>query len=192
MEGYTKNKMYLTVMYMWDEKMDFILSATYDPLRLGRGEAGLARIDNNEEVSMSGLSSLCSKTSRRSSPYKGTRMVAKKDPQDTMATMVKSIIDVVMTKDDDTISKSGKRKKSKNKSTKESNMSLKDQSLQDLMTLVEKHQNYLKFLDGCNMLTAERKQTIVAEIENVWTIISNRSNKRTRDFESSSCNSSVS
>ena len=60
------------------------------------------------------------------------------------------------------------------------------------MTLVEKHHNYLKFLESCNMLTAERKATIVAEIENVWAIISTRSNKRTRDVDSSSCNSNVS
>ena len=129
MEGYTKNKMYLTVMYMWDEKMDFILSAKYDPLRLGRGEAGLGREDTNEDVSMSGLSILCSKTSKRSSPTKGSKQATKKDPQDAMATMVKSVIDAVMTKDDDTLSKSGKRKKSKKNHSKDSKISLNDQSL---------------------------------------------------------------
>ena len=67
MEGYTKKKMYLTVMFMWDKKLEFILSVKYDPLKIGRGEAGLVREENNEDVSMSGMSSLCSKTSKRSS-----------------------------------------------------------------------------------------------------------------------------
>jgi len=67
MEGYTKKKMYLTVMFMWDKKLEFILSAKYDPLKIERGEDGLAREENNEDVSMSGMSSLCSKTSKRSS-----------------------------------------------------------------------------------------------------------------------------
>ena len=93
---------------------------------------------------------------------------------------------------DDTMNTSVKRKKSEKQHSKESNMSLNDQSLQDLMMLVEKHQNYLKFLESCDMLTPERKTTIVAEIENVWQIISTRSNKRTLNVDSSSCNSSVS
>ena len=55
-----KKKLYLTVMYMWDEKAHDVLSAKYDPLKIRGGEAGLLRTkkeNNIEDVSMSGLSS---------------------------------------------------------------------------------------------------------------------------------------
>ena len=70
---------------------------------------------------------------------------------------------------------------------------MEEQSLQDLMQLIEKHQQYMKFLGENNMLTDERKGTIISEIEKVWSVINGSSNKRTRDDEESdSCSSSVS
>lgn len=75
----------------------------------------------------------------------------------------------------------------KEKSKLENNVSLKDQSLNDLITLVDKHQNYLKFLEGCNMLTPERKGEIVAKIEIGFEIFASRSKKRSiEEIESSS------
>ena len=55
-----KKKLYLTVMYMWDEKAHDVLSAKYDPLKIRGGEAGLLRAkkeNNIEDVSISDLSS---------------------------------------------------------------------------------------------------------------------------------------
>ena len=69
---------------------------------------------------------------------------------------------------------------------------MEEQSLQDLMQLIEKHQEYLKFLSENNMLTNERKKTIISEIERVWSVIKGSSNKRTREEDSDSCSSSVS
>ena len=142
---------------------------------------------------MSGLSSLCSEISKFSSPTRYIRRSKADDTQHAMATMVKSVIDAVMTKDDKD-KDSVKEKQSKKKKSKSGiNMSLKDQSLNDLITLVDKHQNYLKFLECCNMLTPEKNGAIVTEIESVFEIIASRLNKRSReDIESSCCNSSVS
>ena len=38
MDGYVKSKKYLTCIFLWDEKMEYLISSKYDPLRIGRGE----------------------------------------------------------------------------------------------------------------------------------------------------------
>ena len=47
MEGYTKKKKYLTCIFMWDEKLDFLLSSRYEPLNIGVGEVGIRDEDNS-------------------------------------------------------------------------------------------------------------------------------------------------
>ena len=69
---------------------------------------------------------------------------------------------------------------------------MEEQSLQDLMQLIEKYQQYMKFLADNDMLTDERKTTIIAEIERVWSVINGSSNKRSRVEDSDGCSSSVS
>ena len=147
---------------MWDEVVDYILSSKYDPLDKGTGEAGL-RDDGDASLSELSTLSKTSKTSRRktSPPTNAT---------DSMATMVKEVITAVMMKDDP--------KPKKKKSKKKGPMKMEDQSLQDLMQLIEKHQQYLNFLSDNDMLTEERKCTITAEIERVWSVINGSSNKR--------------
>ena len=43
---------YLTMIYLWDEKVDFLLSSRYDPLRADTSEAG---IWGEEEANVSSL-----------------------------------------------------------------------------------------------------------------------------------------
>ena len=78
-----------------------------------------AKKENNiEDVSMSGLSSCAnSKNSKRSSPTRHSK-ISKNAPQDTMASMVKIVIDDVMTKEDTSCATTVKRKKSKSKKLK--------------------------------------------------------------------------
>ena len=76
--------------------------------------------------------------------------------------MVSSVIKTVLT---DT-SKNKKKKKSKN--TQINDVSLENQSLQDLMQLIEKHQNYLKLSKDNDRLSEERKRAIVEEIDVVF------------------------
>ena len=80
----------------------------------------------------------------------------------------------------------------RHKNGSEKNNVLEDQSLQDSMMLVVKHQNYLKFWDGCRMLTMERKKGIVGEIENIFDIVSKSSFKRNRLSDDSINDNSVS
>ena len=65
-----------------------------------------------------------------------------------------------------------KNKKRRKKGTKPA--SIQEQSLPILMALVEKHQNYMKFLKDCGMLTPERTTTIVQEIDSIFAIIKDR------------------
>ena len=67
MDGYTKKKPYLTVIYMWDKVKDLILSAKYDPLKKGRGEAGLRRDTDDMSITSTLSSGGVSKCSRKSS-----------------------------------------------------------------------------------------------------------------------------
>ena len=54
MDGYVKSKKYLTCIFLWDEKMEYLISSKYDPLRIGRGEAGMT--SNRSDKSLSELS----------------------------------------------------------------------------------------------------------------------------------------
>ena len=170
MDGYSRKKKYLTVIFMWDEIVDFILSSKYDPLDKGTGEAGL-RVDGDASLSEMSTLSKTSKTSRlKPSPSKNT--------SESMASMVKEVITAVMMKEDP--------KPREKKAKKKGRLKMEEQSLQDLMQLIEKHQQYLKFLGDNNMLTDERKHTIIAEIEQVWSVINGSSNKRIREEDSGS------
>ena len=68
------------------------------------------------------------------------------------------------------VSKSRRKKRKNSIQSKPINEDL----LPVLMALVEKHQNYMKFLKDCEMLTPERTKKIVGEIDNVFAIIRSR------------------
>ena len=124
MDGYSREKKYLRVIFMWDEIVDFILSSNYDPLDKGTGEAGLRE---NGDASLSEMSTLpkTSKTSRlKPSPSKNA--------SESMASMIKEVITAVMMEEDP----KPKEKKTKKKGW----LKMEEQSLQDLMQLIENHQ----------------------------------------------------
>ena len=54
---------YLTMIYIWDEKLDCLLASRYDPLKAGSGEAAMPR--HNKE-SISALSRTTSSARKRS------------------------------------------------------------------------------------------------------------------------------
>ena len=174
MDGYTKKKPYLTVIYMWDKVHDLILSAKYDPLKKSRGEAGLRRDTDDMSITSTLTSGSVSKSSRKS-PSRLSPTNKRTDGPSAMASMVKEVINAVYKNEDQGTYGTQQKKKDKSPVTQ-----LEDQSLRDLMTLVEKHQKYLLFLKECGMLTEERKKSIVQETEYIFSIISSRSKKRTR------------
>ena len=59
---YTHTIPYLTMIYLWDEKVDFVLSSKYNPLMTGTGEVGMPK-DAEERISV--LSSTTSSARKR-------------------------------------------------------------------------------------------------------------------------------
>ena len=122
---------------MWDKVQGEVLAAKFNPLSLGLGEAGY----RDEIDDASTLSSMDrSKTSLSKSSKSSVRT------EDKMASMVTSVINGVLRSQDDGHrgSGNGKIKKTKKSKSKE-DIRLENQSLSDLMTLIEKHQNYTTF-----------------------------------------------
>ena len=103
MEGYAKRKSYLTVIFMWDEKKEYILSSKYTPVRKGRSEAGLS--------SKSSSSSLTNSTII--SPMKRHNCNGDKDSTNIMKNMVTDVITTVMENPATGESRKKKKKKSK-------------------------------------------------------------------------------
>ena len=46
------------------------------------------------------------------------------------------------------------------------------------MSLIDKHQNYMQFLQNNGMLDEKRKKSIVREIHGIYQILQSRPNKR--------------
>ena len=124
MEGYVKKKPYLTVIFMWDEMRDYILSSKYEPVWMGQSEVGFLSSDNSLSPSLS------------------TSTNSEVSPKYNMATMVTDVIAAVM----------GKEDKQEKKKTKSSD-SFEELPLKDIMMLMNEHKSYLKFLKDCDMCT---------------------------------------
>lgn len=164
MEGYVKRKPYLTVIFMWDEMKDYILSSKYEPVRMGRNEAGLSSNESN------------------SSPSRKTSNNSESSPNKNMASMVTDVITAVM----------GKKEEAAKKAVKNSN-SFEDLPLGDIMMLIQEHKSYMTFLRECDMCTPERTSTIVREIDDLFEIVNKRKRKRQIDpDESNTDNNSIS
>ena len=43
---------YLTMIFLWDEAVNFLLSSRYDPMKAGTGEAGMPRGGENDSDSI--------------------------------------------------------------------------------------------------------------------------------------------
>ena len=57
---------------------------------------------------------------------------------------------------------------------KKSSLAIENQSLEQLLALMEYHKSYLKLLQENDMCTPEEKDSVFAEIKAIWNIIRNR------------------
>ena len=143
------------------------------PLKKGGGEASLRR-DTDDVSTICALSSSgASKSSRRSTSRSPARTKPTYGPT-AMVSMVSEVITAVY-KNEESSSPGINQRKSKVAPATQ----LEEQTLPDLMMLVEKRQRYLLFLKDCGMITNERKDSIVQEID-FFCMISSCLNKRTR------------
>ena len=180
---HTHRQQCLTMIFLWDERVSFLLSSRYDPLKAGRGEAGMGNNnDDEDDTSLSGLSSSYSSVKRRSPKKHGKKGkgVASYDGgiKETMSEIVNLI-----------------QKSSSNVSPSSSSDNRKTTGLTlvDLNSLYDKHVGHLRFLKENDMLTETRKVEIVRNIEEVYAMISEtHGKKRNIDNCSGNSNSTVS
>ena len=162
--------LYLTMIYLWDEKVDFLLSSRYDPLTAGTGEAGMRREDEESISELSGTASSARKRSPRSKSK--LRRDGKRDEggiNESMMAIVKLL-------------------KSTNENKKPPAAEESTLSLNDLNSLYNKHVSHMSFLKDNDLLTDEKKKEILKNIEEVYGMITNThsNNKRNREEDSDS------
>ena len=94
-----------------------------------------------------------------------------------MAKMVILVI-TAMTKKEDRLEED--KSKNKNKRVTSNKNDPQNESLPDLMLLVDKYRSHVKFIQECNVLTSERTKSL-SEIDKVWDIIKKIVNTRIRE-----------
>ena len=95
-DRYTKHKKYLTMIFLWDEKKDYILASKYNSLKIGEGEVGLSRVESETSALTSITGSGTSRSPNLSKTVRG-RVSSKTHEEEAKATM-KTVLDLVMEK----------------------------------------------------------------------------------------------
>ena len=184
MEGYCPQKIpFLTVIFLWDKHVDFLLSSRHDPLKIGQDEPGMSRTNNKTSDTVSMITTDVSMGSPKSKT-KLKKMAATTDGiQDminNMATLVKN-------------ANAGDNSSSKAVPIDEGTLLLENRPIKELLSIIEQHNKHLNLLKDMGMLSDEKKVTIVAEIESIFKIVNNRSiNKKRPSVDISSDTSNVS
>ena len=140
----TQRVPYLTVIYIWDKMSDYFLSSRHHPLRIGRGEVGLADGDSSSKIST--LS-----RNKRKHHSKG------------LGDVIKSVIDLC---------NSGGGKSKTDKPVED--LAIENQPLESLFALIDQHTLHLAFLKDNDMCGDSRKAAIISQIEDIFTIIDSR------------------
>ena len=167
---HTNKNPYLTMIYLWDEKVDFLLSSRYDPLNAGSGEAGMPRDDEESDSVLSTTPLSARKRSRRHKIK-----VKKVNKNGTDGIMTDGILAIV------SLLKANTNEEKKLPAVTQARL-----SLQDLNTLYDKHVSHMAFLKENDLLTESKKESIVRNIEEVYEKITNwhGNNKRSREDDS--------
>ena len=178
MDNYAKKKKYITMIFLWDETKDLILASKYDPLKIGMGEAGIAR--NRSDVG-----------SNTESPERAAKGKNKKTPEEEAQIMMKTVVDLFYEKEE-----AAKKKASDNSisTISDSFGNFKEESLSDLMKLHDMYMSNLKFHKENGTLTNERESKLMSKIDNIFDIIEEKqsNHKRRRVTNDNDGSSSVS
>jgi len=186
MEGYCPQKVpFLTVIFMWDKKVDFLLSSRHDPITIGLGEPGMstASIDNVDNVSTI-TSDTCTGSPRRRGPNKKKKGTTTVEGVDTM---ISNLMDYLKKSN----SENEENRKQPTRDVDE--LLLENCPLTELFALIEQHQNHLKLLKDNDMLTDDKKIGIITEIEDIFEMVNSRTNRnKKQSADDSSLKSNVS
>ena len=183
MEGYCPQKIpFLTVIFLWDKNVDFLLSSRHDPLKIGEGEPGMGLTNNRTSDTVSMITSDASSCS----PKKGKGRLKKMEATtEGLEDMMKNIISLCKS--------GGDNKATKVKGNDKETLLLDNRPLNELFGLIDQHNKHLKLLKEMGMLSEEKKVAIVGEIEAIFAIVNKRtSNKKRSSVDISSDTSNVS
>ena len=128
---------YLTMIYLWDEMVDFLLSSRCDLLNVGKGDVGMPCEDDTESAPSSSAPSRRSK-SPKSKPPRHKQNKNNKDSgiEETMKEMIESITDSCA--------------QEKSSSNQNHNYKIKTLKLGDCYKLYDKHLMHMRFLKENN------------------------------------------
>ena len=139
-----------------------MLLSRYDPLKAGRGKAGIGNNnDDKDDTSMSGLSSSYSRVNWRSLKKQSCGKISKVAVNDDAIKETLSNIVNLVTKSSSNVSPI-----SSLDNTKTTGL-----TLVDLNSLYDKYVGHLTFLKDNEMLTETQKVDILANIEEVYAMI---------------------
>ena len=155
---HTHRQPYFTMICLWDERVNFLLSSRYDPLKVETGKAVMQNDDDEDDTSSLGLSSAYSSAKRRS-PNK-SRGKGKKEDDGGIKETITEIINII---------KSSSLNVSPTPSIE--NTKKTGLALMDLNSLYDKYVGHLKLLKKNDMLTDKRKADILGNIEEVYGMI---------------------
>ena len=137
MEGYCPQRVpFLTVIFLSDKKVDFLLSSRHDPISIGLDEHDVSTIKTDT----------CRSPGRRKAQNK--KYI---DTAEGLEIIMKNVIKLCKTNKDE--SQNNKQKPT----TNGDELLLKNRPLTELFELIEQHQKHLKLLKHNNMLTDEKK-----------------------------------
>ena len=184
MEGYCSQKIpFLTVIFLWDKNVDFLLSSRHDPLKIGQGEPGMGPTTNRTSNTVSMITTDASTgTSTKKIKSKLKKLTA---TAEELQDMIKNMVSLVKS--------AGKTNEPRVVPKDEGTLLLENRPINELLSLIDQHNKHLTLLKEMGMLSDEKKVAIVAEIESIFTIVNNRSiNKKRSSVDISSDTSNVS
>ena len=152
---------------------DFLLSSRHDPLFIGSSETGMELTDDRSVVTNCGSSMTQSNPPFVSRSPQRVNSASKKrliDGEIKLGDTMKSVIDMC--------SQVAKGVTVAEKpAAKPSDYFVENLSMDDLYKLIEQHKLHLKCLTSNNMCTKVKRDNVVAKIEGVFEIISQRTSK---------------
>ena len=163
-DGYSKQKKYLTMMFLWDNKKDLLLASKYDPVKIGMGEAGIER-DNECSIAASSDNTSSSRLSSLTSPGRTSN---KKTVEEEAVTMVKTVLGLVMDKESTTVL------------DKDRDLALENQSLGELIKLVDMYTKTMEMRRSSGRLSDNQESKINSQIDYIMQIIEDRQDNRKR------------
>ena len=163
-DGYAKHKKYLTMIFLWDERKDYILASKYNPINIGMGEAGIPIV----ESTVTTPSRVTGRGAGSKSPHKVSK-VGKSTPEEEAKKMMETVMNLMM-----------ERSAVEAKNEDDVDTSMEKQPISELIKLHDMYIRNLTLHQENNTLTDKKKVRIMKQIDDIFEIIEDRTAKKKR------------